>query len=50
MTNSIRVLPPGFQVTNAAGVPQSGAVLRFPPPNAKRLQMRGNLLHQFSNV
>ncbi len=29
MTDSIRVFPPGFQVTNAAGTPQAGAVLRF---------------------
>ncbi len=29
MTDSIRILPPGFQVTNAAGTPQAGAVLRF---------------------
>ncbi len=29
MTDSIRILPPGFQVTNSAGTPQAGAVLRF---------------------
>ncbi len=29
MTDAIRVFEPGFQVTNAAGTPQSGAVLRF---------------------
>lgn len=29
MTDSIRVFEPGFQVTNASGDPQSGAVLRF---------------------
>lgn len=29
MTDAIRVFDPGFQVTNASGVVQSGAVLRF---------------------
>jgi hypothetical protein len=29
MTDATRVFSPGFQVTNAAGTPQSGAVLRF---------------------
>lgn len=29
MTDAIRVFEPGFQVTNAAGVPQNGAILRF---------------------
>lgn len=29
MTDSIRILPPGFQVTNASGSVQSGAVLKF---------------------
>ncbi len=29
MTDSIRVFPPGFQITNAAGTPQAGAIVRF---------------------
>src|SRR6185295_8813032 len=29
MTDSLRVFPPGFQVTNSSGTPQAGAVLKF---------------------
>jgi hypothetical protein len=29
MVDAVRVFPPGFQVTNSSGTPQSGAIIRF---------------------